>query len=1354
MSSASPSTLPAATSSSHSSTPPPRNPASAVTPSLSPSTSQPPTVQRARRGVHFNEHVAAVAAPAPEQEEEGKHVVVPVSLSPQSSGDSGPGGASTSKQQHDRRRGSLAAFFSAAAGGGRRNSSPDTASTAVDDEAPNLSDDDGGKGGGDPFSNRYRVDDVPISLDPSEHNGALEGLVSPFANQLEVWVDPLERDGLPSLARVLVHGGVEDLAEKGEIRNGEGGVKDEESKAQGLVQGTAGGFGLWEGLRKRRDSIRRLRDGEDDKEEEGENDGEAGGGTNEKTAGEPQHQHPEPGMPGGIAPGGPGILAALMALQREEAALAASSHHHNQHSLDTPSASTLPTPSSTAPSSPHLTPSSYDPDLSDDSEEELEREKFIARLRRKRASKNALHAASSSVASKSRSAASAAFRAATGGLSRAQQQQLQGQGQERGRAFTASSRSASTSTLSAVGEERSASRSRSRSRASSPSQHSPSVGLPSPLSRPPSSAGGSPSSGSHSPLDLPPPSSALPSPPLNNAASPRPSCLLSPSHKRSQSSSTLSRLSLHSTSPPTSPVEHTAAGGFVPHRTKLTSELTKRARKLGDRLGLDIETSRTRPAAARSGAGVFGGLVLGTAALAAPATPAGSSLAPLPTRPGYTLSRYSAPDVNAPVRGSRTQPSSPTSPPGRTLSPPPSKSAPGPHGPSPPRSPGARSFESGKRGGGGSRMSLSEMVREEEEKEKEKEGKGAGSATLPLPPPVVSPPGEARRGGGRRAVFSLQLNDLPSPTVEEDDFRDSPPPSSSRSRRPSLTISTSALTTPRPGAAAGPRTSPSPTSATFRFFGPKTPKSPSAATSPRRDYFPPPVSATTAAERAERAAWAAEREKERLERKAREEREREARERERDLKEWVKEKKRRRKVREKELKARRVFITEHVAAILERQEFILKLARAFMMFGAPSHRLEAQIQATARVLELPYCTAMYLPNLMLINFADPATCTSDIKFVKQPSGLDFGKLKTAYYIYNKTIRDKLSVSDASSRLDDLLVSPPKYSLLQNIVLGGLAGAFIMPSAFYGSFIDMLAAIPLGGLLVLTQVFLARNTLYSSLFEIVVCVINSAVAGALSYTDQFCYYSISAGSIVLVLPGYLVFCAALEIANRSIVSGAVRITYAALYALFLGFGLSAGAEIYTMGGREDLAGGGDYTCAYLREDAPWWRATVSPWFYFLTIPGFLFCMAIKHGQPIFRRDTLIMVLIGGAVFATNYWAAFAFTNMPALTSAFGAFVVGVLGNAYSRLTRESATVVMVVGCFVQLPSGLANGGLLSFAQSSTRRNAGANNFSNAVNAAGGLIRVTIGICFGLYTAAALMNLISRRGRRRGANLSTF
>ena len=54
-----------------------------------------------------------------------------------------------------------------------------------------------------------------------------------------------------------------------------------------------------------------------------------------------------------------------------------------------------------------------------------------------------------------------------------------------------------------------------------------------------------------------------------------------------------------------------------------------------------------------------------------------------------------------------------------------------------------------------------------------------------------------------------------------------------------------------------------------------------------------------------------------------------------------------------------IFITMHVAAILQRQDFILRLARALMMFGAPAHRIEYQLQQTAKVLDI-HCQIIFI----------------------------------------------------------------------------------------------------------------------------------------------------------------------------------------------------------------------------------------------------------------------------------------------------------------------------------------------------------------------------------------------------------
>ncbi|GAA6058998.1 hypothetical protein JCM10212_001708 [Sporobolomyces blumeae] len=474
-----------------------------------------------------------------------------------------------------------------------------------------------------------------------------------------------------------------------------------------------------------------------------------------------------------------------------------------------------------------------------------------------------------------------------------------------------------------------------------------------------------------------------------------------------------------------------------------------------------------------------------------------------------------------------------------------------------------------------------------------------------------------------------------------------------------------------------------------------------------------------------------------------------------DRRAWEKEKRRRRKAKEKK-KAQEIFITQHVAAILERQQYLMKQARAFMMFGAPSHRLEAQMQATARVLEIN-CQVIYIPGVMLMSFGDVATHTSDIKFLKQANGLDLGKLLTAYTIYYNVVHDKLSVTDASQQLDELMVAPPKYNLWQSLIIGALASAFIQPSAFYGAFIDCLMAMPLGALLVLVQVIVSRNDLYASLFEIVIACIISFLSAAIASSQKFCFAAVVSGSVVLILPGYIVLCGSLELANRSIISGSVRLVYSILYSLFLGFGLSIGSEIYArITTIETIPGYGDYTCAAIRganvsPRPPWYMDTIPAWWYFLTIPMFLLMLALRNGQPLFRKETILMVLVGSAGFAANYFSGkYAFSGRSDISSAIGSFAVGLLGNVYGRLTKESPFVIMVPGILVQLPSGLSNGGLLAFTDTSDNSQAYASGFQTAES----LVQVAIGLTVGLFASAALVNLVFGGGRRRGSNLSSF
>ncbi|KAL8287513.1 hypothetical protein RQP46_003371 [Phenoliferia psychrophenolica] len=988
-----------------------------------------------------------------------------------------------------------------------------------------------------PLPSRYVGNSAPPSETASRaesSDGDNEERMNDMRENMEVFVDPGETDGLPSVGTKS--------SEAKTSKAAWGLVRGYTSGAYGVMRHRKnGGFkgGLGEGAaadpEKRRDEETRVGTSSarvDDGDEK--NEGGVGGFLKNLINSDSAADIPSEGFSNSTSMGGVGVLSALMALQAQQ---------QNPTSSGTTSAATSPGTSRTA---------SVINDDGDESDEEMERIKFTEKQRAKRNSKNAFHSTSSAVADATKYVTGPAYSVAK----------------------------ATGAVLHLGGHH--------------PHKRAPSVMGGAELA-PPLAAGGTSAGGSQ-----PESVAASTGPPGSVAVS--------------RSNSGL-------------PVEATVGPGpgYQPRKKSIFGETVQQIKKIGETFGIEHETSRTRPDAARSSAGVFGGLVLSTGNIASIASPTATKLAPQVTRPGYHLSRYSAPTVPTIKDERRSRPQS--------------------------------IF-------GGS----------------EPDGSVTKASTA-----ANSAPGTPLRST--------------SPA---------PPPGTAMKAKPGFTLNLKDL---------------APHAPKFGFHSGK--QTPTGEFSPRResylgDYFQ------------------GGHQKESQE--------------EREMREWEKEKKRRRKVKEKR-KQEEVFITQHVAAILSRQEFLMKMGRAFMMFGAPSHRLEAQIQATARVLEIN-CQAIYIPGVLLMSFGDAATHTSDIKFLKQANGLDLGKLLGAYYVYYNVVHDKLSVTDASIELDELMRAPPKYKLWQQLIIGGLASAFIQPSAFYGSLIDCLISIPLGALLVLVQVLVSRNDLYSSLFEIVIACVSSFLAAALASTGQFCFSAVASGSVVLILPGYIVLCGSLELANRSIVSGSVRLVYSILYSLFLGFGLAMGGEVYQRTTGKNILGAMDgsidYTCSSLRVDAPWYRATIPQKWYIFTIPMYCLMLGLRNGQPMFRKETIIMLLIGSAGFVANFYGSKAFVDRADISSALGSFTVGFLGNMYGKFTRASSPfVVMVVGVLIQLPSGLSNGGLLNFAVDSSS----ATSYSAGFSTAQSLVEVAIGLTVGLFLAAAVVN-VAGGGRRRGSNLSSF
>ncbi|THG94343.1 hypothetical protein EW145_g8159, partial [Phellinidium pouzarii] len=440
-------------------------------------------------------------------------------------------------------------------------------------------------------------------------------------------------------------------------------------------------------------------------------------------------------------------------------------------------------------------------------------------------------------------------------------------------------------------------------------------------------------------------------------------------------------------------------------------------------------------------------------------------------------------------------------------------------------------------------------------------------------------------------------------------------------------------------------------------------------------------------------------------------------------------------------------ITRHVAEIMQRQEFILKLARAFMMFAAPTHRLTAQIQATARVLDMQL-SCLYLPDVMLISFDDAATSTSNIKFIRQGATLNLGKLQEAYDLYWNVIHDEISVSDASRSLDVLMQEKPLYNWWQLTLTGGFCSAAICSLSFSGSFIDSLVAFPLGALLVAVQILSVRNELYSNIFEITIATLLSFLAAVLAGTRHFCYSAVASASIVLILPGFLVLNGSLELSSRNIVSGAVRLCYAIMYAIFLGFGLSIGGTLYEKFTGQGVVDPEDYTCAASHHlGGSWYQRTPGGLWAFLTVPMYSLFLSLRNQAPWKQKELLITVLISCIGWTCNHFSALKFPNRNDISSAIGAFAVGLIANVYGRFFSGNAFVIMITGILFQLPSGLGNGGLITFA-SRNNESGSATSYLSGFNTALQLISVSVGLTVGLGISLVVVFPILSRKRASG------
>ncbi|KAH8695008.1 putative DUF1212 domain membrane protein Prm10 [Talaromyces proteolyticus] len=376
----------------------------------------------------------------------------------------------------------------------------------------------------------------------------------------------------------------------------------------------------------------------------------------------------------------------------------------------------------------------------------------------------------------------------------------------------------------------------------------------------------------------------------------------------------------------------------------------------------------------------------------------------------------------------------------------------------------------------------------------------------------------------------------------------------------------------------------------------------------------------------------------------------------------------------------------YFADVHSRQRYLLRLCKALMKFGAPTHRLEEYMSMTSKVLDVD-AQFLYIPGCMVVSFDEVGTHATDVKLVKAAQGVDLGRLFEVHKIYKEVVHDVIGIEKAIEELDSIMKRKPKFNVWFLILMHGCASASVGPFAFGARPIDMPVAFILGCLLGILQLVLSpRSYLYSNVFEITAAVLTSFLArafGSIPYNGSrlFCFSALAQSSIALILPGYMVLCGSLELQSRSIVAGSVRMVYSIIYSLFLGFGITIGTSVY---GLLDTNATSDYICPPSPIQNP----------YLQRLPFvlmFTFCLTTINQSK--WRQIPMMLLISFFGYLTTYLSTKRFGYNTQVVNALGAFVIGVMGNLYSRLGHGLAAAAILPAIFVQVPSGLAASGSL-------------------------------------------------------------
>jgi uncharacterized membrane protein YjjP (DUF1212 family) len=344
--------------------------------------------------------------------------------------------------------------------------------------------------------------------------------------------------------------------------------------------------------------------------------------------------------------------------------------------------------------------------------------------------------------------------------------------------------------------------------------------------------------------------------------------------------------------------------------------------------------------------------------------------------------------------------------------------------------------------------------------------------------------------------------------------------------------------------------------------------------------------------------------------------------------------------------------------------FTLRLGQALHRYGTPAHRLEEQMRLVSQRLGLE-ARFFSTPTAIFASFGPPEALRTCL-IRTEPGAMDLGRLARLDTVAEDVIHDRLSAEKGAELVEAILAEPPRYGRLPVLLCWALAaGAW---ARLFGGSVREMAVAALGSLLIgLLDLRMQRTPTTVWVLEPVGAILVSALAVlAASLVGPLSVQVATLAGLIVLLPGLSLTVALNELATRNLISGASRLTGAALVFLELGFGVALGSR---------LAAWVPLPVAALPPP------TLPAWTELLALPVALFSVSILFRARL--QDWGWIALAGTLAFTGSRLGAHLLG--PQLGAFLGALIAGVASNLLGRV-RDRPTIIALVPAIMLLVPG--------------------------------------------------------------------